>query len=318
MILTVTLNPSIDYLYTTTTLKLGHTNKMSNPTSNIGGKGINAGRAAALMGSDVILTGFLAGNNGETIEDVLFKENLFSLDFITLPNTNNRQAISIMHDDSIHTEITEEGPLVDIYEQKKIIEKITKIIEKNNEINVLCISGSVNTTNEFFYHKIINTIQKKIPDLKIILDISGNQLKNVLTDKSLYPFMIKPNIHEFNDLTNNKFKQKEDIITYLKLNPTFNNINLILVSCGADGAVVKYQNDIYDVSIPKIDVVNPTGAGDSTVGGFATSLENNLPIIDCIKYAMACGISNTQNSDVGLIKKEDVEKLIKLIKVELK
>lgn len=315
MILTLTMNPSIDYLYSTQHFELGHTNKMNNATSSIGGKGINAGRAAATMDSTVILTGILCGSSGKIIKEKLYNENKFILDFIEKDEQNNRNAISIVHDDNTHTEITEKGPIINETDKILITNKIINILN-TNDINIICISGSVNSNNDNFYSDIIESIQKKFPDLKIILDISGKQLTNVLNNKKIKIYMNKPNIHEFNEINNFKCKNKNDVLNTIKNENLFNNIKISIISCGSEGAIVKHENNIYDISIPKIQVVNPTGAGDSSIGGFASSIEKNNNIIAAIKYSMACGISNTKNKEVGKIDKKDVENLSNEIKIK--
>ncbi|EGP4743805.1 1-phosphofructokinase family hexose kinase, partial [Enterococcus faecium] len=69
------------------------------------------------------------------------------------------------------------------------------------------------------------------------------------------------------------------------------------------------------VEIPKIPITNTTGSGDATVGGFAHSLEQNYPLKECVRYAMACGMSNAQQSEVGKVIPADVKNLAKSIKI---
>ena len=43
----------------------------------------------------------------------------------------------------------------------------------------------------------------------------------------------------------------------------------VVVTLGADGAIVKHGDNIYRAKAPKIEAVNPVGSGDSVVAGFA-------------------------------------------------
>ena len=54
--------------------------------------------------------------------------------------------------------------------------------------------------------------------------------------------------------------------------PIFKGIEWIIVSLGGDGAFAKHHQTFYKVNIPKIEVVNPVGSGDSTVAGIASGL----------------------------------------------
>lgn len=70
MIITITLNPSIDSVYFIDHFKLGNTNRALKQVKSVGGKGINAGRTAALSGSKVMLVGLLAGQSGKSFVSI--------------------------------------------------------------------------------------------------------------------------------------------------------------------------------------------------------------------------------------------------------
>lgn len=129
MIVTVTMNPSIDLAYFINHFKLGRMNRFESPTKSVGGKGINAGRTAALSGSKVRLTGFLAGDIGELVARYLQAENLFTLDMIDTTG-ETRNAITIMHDNNTHTEIVESGPEITDQEVYQLLEKLKKYMNK--------------------------------------------------------------------------------------------------------------------------------------------------------------------------------------------
>ena len=79
MIITVTMNPSLDHAYFIDHFSPGIVNRFQTPRKSIGGKGINAGRAASLSGAKVIISGFLGGDLGQIVGRDLKDENLFFL-----------------------------------------------------------------------------------------------------------------------------------------------------------------------------------------------------------------------------------------------
>lgn len=99
MILTVTLNPSMDSIYFTDTFVLGAMNRCSNPIKAVGGKGINAGRTAAILGGKVTAMGVLAGKNGELIRHELEQER-FKTKFISIFG-ESRNAVTVMNREKI-------------------------------------------------------------------------------------------------------------------------------------------------------------------------------------------------------------------------
>ncbi|MGM0125527.1 tagatose-6-phosphate kinase [Enterococcus sp. AZ194] len=299
MILTITLNPSMDYNYFTDELQLGKVNRVENPAVSIGGKGINAGRVAALSGSPLILTGVLGGPNGRAILNILKKENLYDLEFSMIEG-NSRNAVTIMHDTDTHTELVEKGLYLSKEEEKRFYSYLLSLFT-HYSIDVICISGSVNSDNQNFYSDLVDFIRDKVGHtFPLLLDISGNQLENVLLNRKNKPTFIKPNTHELNELLNEELTTTETLITALQ-KELFDGIDIVMVSRGSKGALVKYKQAFYEVTIPKVDVVNTTGCGDATVGGMAHALRIGLSVREAIKYAMACGMSNAQFETNGMI-----------------
>lgn len=305
MIISLTLNPSVDYLYEIDSFQLGKLNRFKNPVRMVGGKGINAGRTASILGSKVWATGVLAGKNGELVRSILEKEK-FSIDFLDIDG-ETRNAITIMHNNGIQTEMIEVGPYVNETTEEEILKKIIQQNNISTNIEVICLCGSVNSKNENLYQNFIKIIKKKLGnDIKILADISRTQLKNVL-ESDYKPYFIKPNIHEFSEIIDTVVNTKEEIVYHLKNSNLFDGVPLIIVSCGEDGAIAKFNKEIYDLKIPTIDLVNPTGSGDATVGGVAYALDNKLTTEEILRYAMASGVANAMEEAVGFVDKKNVD-----------
>lgn len=305
MIISLTLNPSVDYLYEIDSFQLGKLNRFKNPVRMVGGKGINAGRTASILGSKVWATGVLAGKNGELVRSILEKEK-FSIDFLDIDG-ETRNAITIMHNNGIQTEMIEVGPYVNETTEEEILKKIIQQNNISTNVEVICLCGSVNSKNENLYQNFIKIIKKKLGnDIKILADISRTQLKNVL-ESDYKPYFIKPNIHEFSEIIDTVVNTKEEIVYHLKNSNLFDGVPLIIVSCGEDGAIAKFNKEIYDLKIPTIDLVNPTGSGDATVGGVAYALDNKLTTEEILRYAMASGVANAMEEAVGFVDKKNVD-----------
>lgn len=313
MILTITLNPSMDYNYLISSLSLDQVNRVENPHTSIGGKGINAGRVVAKSGGEVILTGILGGSVGKLILDTLIAENCYHLEFLMIEG-NSRNAITIMHDKNTHTELVEKGLYLSPENEQLFFQRIASILKKYT-IDVICISGSVNSDNQSFHAELLTFIRSIVgAEFPILMDISGKQLENVLLQSSVRPSFIKPNTYELEELIGQKIDSTEELIAFLE-QPLFDNIETIMISQGGDGALIKHGNSVYDVHIPKIKVVNTTGCGDSTVGGMAFAISQGFPIDEAIKYAMACGMSNSLFETNGMIDNSQVADFMKQVEI---
>lgn len=313
MIITITMNPSLDYSYTISHLTLGETNRFATPVQSVGGKGINAGRTAALSGSDVLITGFLAGDQGELVAKYLQKEGIFEVDMQEITG-QTRHAISIMHDAGNHTEIVEEGPLITDNQALALIKKLKEYVASKN-VQLICISGSINSKNEHIYLDMLKKIRTEISaTLPVFMDVSGKQLRNLLASDSCKPSFIKPNIPELAEILDKSLNTKEEAFYELQ-NPLFEGIDYVMISCGSQGALCKMKNELYDIEIPKIPVRNTTGSGDASVGGFMHSVVSGFDPIEILKYSMACGMSNAQHGEVGYIDADKVSEFMEQIKV---
>ncbi|MDH6364846.1 tagatose 6-phosphate kinase [Enterococcus sp. PF1-24] len=313
MIITITMNPSIDLSYTIEHFQLGKTNRFVNPVQSVGGKGINAGRTAALSGNQVVLTGFLGGDQGELVYRHLVKEKLFKIDMLETSG-KTRNAISIMHDNDTHTEIIEEGPQISAEEIDTLLRKIELICRKE-QVDLICISGSVNSKNQQLYLEMLNYIRKHISStMPVFMDVSGQQLLTLLANENHKPSFIKPNIPELAELLEIDIVTKEEALSQLDAT-LFEGIDYILVSCGSEGGICKFENHYYDIKIPKIPIRNATGSGDASVGGFIHGVVNHFPIEETLRYSMACGMSNAQHGEVGIINQNKVKEFCQQIQV---
>ena len=83
--------------------------------------------------------------------------------------------------------------------------------------------------------------------------------------------------------------------------PLFDGIEWIIVSLGADGAFAKHWDTFYKVDIPKIQVVNPVGSGDSTVAGIFLALSHQEDDVSLLKKANVLGMLNAQEKMTGYV-----------------
>lgn len=71
MILTLTLNPSVDISYPLDELHIDTVNRIQNVSKTAGGKGLNVTRVLSQLNEQVVATGFLGGKIGDFIAEKL-------------------------------------------------------------------------------------------------------------------------------------------------------------------------------------------------------------------------------------------------------
>lgn len=307
MILAVTLNPSVDISYSLDELKINDVNRIENVSKTAGGKGLNVARVISQMNREVLATGILGGTIGSYIikelEDHQIKNDFFKI------NKESRNCIAILHEGK-QTEILEAGPILSGEEGQNFLRKFEKLL---STISVVTISGSLpkGLPNHFYQRLLYISHKKNIP---VILDSSGESLKQVLLyDKK--PFAIKPNLTELEQLLGCEVKKDPVSLQTALNNSLFEGIDWIVLSMGAEGAVVKHYCDYYQVVIPKIEVINPVGSGDATVAGLAVAFEQKETVTNSIKTAMTAGILNAMNVGTGHIDVAKFDHYFELVEV---
>lgn len=308
MILTITLNPSVDIAYQLDTFHLDTVNRVEKVQKTAGGKGLNVTRVLKQIGEDVVVTGFIGGEIGSYVKKQLTRCDIKN-SFVEIGN-ETRNCIAVLHDGK-QTEILEQGPTIQEHEALNFIEHLEITL---NNVDVVVISGSLPKGLASNYYVEIVEFCKKF-GVAVVLDCSGEALKNVLESQQK-PTVIKPNTEELSQLIG---KEVTDDIQELKSvlsGQLFQGIDWIVVSLGAQGAFAKHNDKFYRVRIPKIKVVNPVGSGDSTVAGIAAGLVHALPEAELLKNANVLGMLNAQEEQTGYVNLENAESLYSQIEVE--
>ncbi|HEL1624598.1 1-phosphofructokinase family hexose kinase [Streptococcus suis] len=306
MVLIVTLNPSVDLLYFEPQFILGKHNRFNSSTIMAAGKGINCSRALSHLGISATSLALVGGKTGEFFKQHLADENFQSL-YIPVED-ETRHSITVMHNQGTHTEIVEAGPKVSSELKTSIFNRILDIA-KQEKPSIISLNGSVHSDDPYFYNELITLLREELDyPVTIVTDFSRQALYNIVHKALHKPDFIKPNIHEFSELVGQELSSKEEVLSHLLTTPS--PIPYTLVSCGEQGAIAQFNGQLYDVTAPTIDLVNPTGSGDASVAGAIYAFANKLDDENIIRYAIASGTANAMENGVGIAPKEIVQRLL--------
>ncbi|HEY4552551.1 MAG TPA: hexose kinase [Bacillaceae bacterium] len=305
MILSVTMNPSVDISYALDSFKLNDVNRVDTVRKTAGGKGLNVARVISQMGSPVLATGVLGGTLGEYIVQELNRDRIRN-DFLKM-DQESRNCIAILHE-GLQTEILESGPTLSLGEGDAFLKKFEGLLAEG--VSLVTISGSLpKGLDQDYYHQMLQICRGK--GIPAIVDTSVEALKQVLLHEEK-PFAIKPNAAELSQLLGVK---AGDLGRALR-DELFDGIEWVMVSLGSEGAFVRHGGDFFKVSIPKVEVVNPVGSGDATVAGLAVALVSDQRSEDVLKTAMTAGVLNAMEAGTGSIDLDLFNHYFDLVKVE--
>lgn len=303
----MTLNPSVDIKYTLDYFSIDEVNRVDQVIKTAGGKGLNVSRVLKQLDAEVGATGFLGGELGEFIRSELKKECIVDL-FVPISG-KTRNCIAVIHE-GMQTEILESGPVIQDEEIEHFLSNFIKILP---QVDLVTISGSLPKgvpTN--FYQRIIELCSQH--EKLVLLDTNEKLLDASLKGRAK-PYLIKPNREELAGFLGREINSQEDLMVALE-DQAFQDIEWVVVSLGSKGAMIKHQESIYNVQIPKVEAVNPVGSGDSVIAGFASGLSRKLEKTTLMRYGIAMGILNAMEEKTGYINPANIDWCMEQIKIE--
>ena len=111
MIVTVTLNPTLDKTLSVSVLRPGEVHRARFLRQDIGGKGINVSRALAALGVASIPIGFLGGATGRAMRDGLAAQG-YDARFVEVPGETRQNLTLLDESTGVYTKINEPGPTI--------------------------------------------------------------------------------------------------------------------------------------------------------------------------------------------------------------
>lgn len=308
MITTVTMNASIDKAYHITgAVNPGTVMRVSECQNSAGGKGLNVARVISLCGVPVNAAGIVGGYNGEYLLELLSQDGISNEFFRAKGET--RSCINILAEDYSSTEFLEPGFTVSEEEQRDFLEYFGNVIQMGS---IVTISGSVpKGFPTDIYGRLIQIA--KDANKTVMLDTSGSYLKAGLAAK---PDFVKPNREELEDLFGCKLDTMEDVIDSGKRLHQM-GIRYVVISLGADGALLVCDDGCFHGKPAKIKAVNTVGCGDSMVAAFAAALEMKKEPKECLAYSVAVSAANALSMRTGYFEESDLKTILDGVTVTL-
>jgi len=299
MILSICPNPSIDCTIELDSLNVGKLNRVDNKVETYSGKALNVAMGVARLGEECFATGFMFDAHARLFEHVLDKEGV-KHKFVY--NTGNaRTNYKIIDKKAMLTEINDRGEAVQKIKQQELI-NLVKEISPNYEIAVM--SGSLPKGVEpEFYGQVLSVIPNHV---KVIVDTEKANMLSALGSREIY--MVKPNLRELENFTGKNITDLKDMVVasrkYLD-----KGVKYVLVSLGAEGAVLTDGNESYFCKSASVAVNSTVGAGDSMVSAVCVGLLKGVPMQELLRMAAAAGTAAVTTSGTNLFYRDKYKEI---------
>lgn len=309
MIYTITLNPALDRSIIVDNLVSDDANRVESEERYAGGKGIDASRVIKVLGGESVALGFVGGFHGIELEQRLLRQGVMC-DFVETRGETRTNILIFEKQKNTQTILNASGPEVNEFEIRELLEKI-KLVDNPEYV---IVSGSVPKGVRQDIYKDIVTILKDRGAVTA-LDADGEVMKNGIGS---LPNIVKPNIYELGRIIDREIKSVDDAVKGAEelLNK---GVETVLVSMGGDGALLVGDSvgakGIRGIP-PKVKVDSTVGAGDSFLAAFILGKYRKLNIEDCLTFAVAAGAAASITPGTELCRKEDVERILKEVRIE--
>lgn len=307
MIVTVTMNPAIDKTVEIDAFEHGGLNRIKTVVYDAGGKGINVSKTIKELGGKTLATGFLGGNAGRTIANILYEQGI-ETDFVWVDG-ETRTNTKIFEENGTLTELNETGPVVP---PEKLAELMTKLENLAGKDVLFVLSGSIpDEVSKDIYGEITQMAHSK--GASVILDSDGELFRNSI---EAIPDIIKPNRVELEE-----YLGKEDNATdeeLLKIAEDFvkKGIKTVAISMGRDGAIILHDGKRVKCPVLNVKAHSTVGAGDAMVAALAYAWENKLSHEETIKMCMAVSAGAVTTIGTKPPSRKLVDELMKQVIVE--
>jgi 6-phosphofructokinase 2 len=307
MIATVTLNPSLDRTVTVEELVMDEANRWTSLRRDPGGKGINVSRVIHELGGKTVAYGFIGGIDGETLKHLLQQQGV-PFDFTPIKGEVRSNFIIADLESCHQTRIDAPGPHIMRHELQKLVQKVRHISPKPD---FLVFAGSVPpAVPADIYRQLIEAAKNN--GIKTVLDSDNKWLREGIKAK---PNVIKPNVHEAEELLDKHLRSETAIVKALKM-LVDRGIEVAVISRGKEGLIAANGQMVLKAMPPQVEVHSTVGAGDSTIAGLVLKLNEGLGLDEACRWAVAAGTAATLTPGTELCRRDDVERLLSKVKIK--
>ncbi len=258
MIVTLTLNPSVDRTVEVEALARGEVMRALGVRVDPGGKGINVSRALATHGIPTRAIVTIGGAEGEHLVTLLRGTGI---EIVEVPiHGAIRSNITVVEPDGTTTKFNEPGAQLSAGELNAVFEAVASAV---TAADWLVLSGSLPPgTPPGVYADLVRSIAGS--GIRVAVDTSGLALEAVLAAE---PTLVKPNRDELAEVTGVRLVNVADVVeAACRLRDR--GAGAVLASLGADGAVLVDIDGAIHGQTPMVSPVSSVGAGDAMLAGF--------------------------------------------------
>ncbi len=289
-ILFVAANTSIDRFHEVGHLAPGAIHRPDRVVAVPGGKGLNAARAAALLGADVVVAGIAGGRAGEWIADRLADLGIRASLIRSVGETRTCLSVLDRSDGSL-TEFYEPGQAIGADTWAALEEAIKDHIA-TGELGTVTMSGSLPPGAPVDgYARIVRMAADA--GIPVIVDAHGPALDHAI---AAGPSVVKINAAEAGAPS-----AADPGVVPAARAILARGARSVVVTLGSEGAIAVDDSGAWRLVGPPARGAYPVGSGDAFLAGLAMGTVDGLGLVDAARHGIAAGYANAQLPGAGTL-----------------
>lgn len=287
MIITVTLNPSLDRTLTVAELRRGEVIRADETLEDPGGKGVNVTRFLVAAGTPSVAVLPVGGSIGRGLLGLLDEQHIPHRAISISGRT--RANVAVVEPDGTTTKLNEPGPVLSAADVARLTETVADLITPGDWV---VVAGSLPPE---LGTDVINRLAfvARTAGATFALDASGAALADGLTAA---PDLIKPNGEELGEILGRSLTTLDEVLAGCH-EARQRGAAAVICSLGADGAVLVDGNGTWRAIGPTVPVLSTVGAGDCLLAGF---LRGGGSGPDALRVGVAWATAAVQTPGTGV------------------
>jgi 1-phosphofructokinase len=275
MIVTLTLNPSLDRTIEVAELTRGAMVRATATRLDPGGKGVNVARALAAHEIPTCAVVPLGGAEGAQLTELLEQEGI-DVCAVPVPGST-RSNVSLVEPDGTVTKINEPGGSLSAADLDEIVRAVLSVADGADWV-VACGSLPPGVPDGFYAR-----LGSLLP-VRFAVDTSGPALVAALTSA---PALVKPNRVELAELVGFSIDTVADAVRAAS-EVRSSGASAVLASLGADGALLLDGQGVRYGDSPVDRRRSAVGAGDAMLAGYlAAGVTGADPLVEALSWGAA-------------------------------
>ncbi|MGI8873141.1 MAG: PfkB family carbohydrate kinase [Egibacteraceae bacterium] len=262
-----------------------------------GGKGVNVVRAARRLGARATLVGVVAGRIGQATAQLLADEGV---DLVQVEVDGETRSTAILIEPGGRTTvINEPGPMIDADRWRN---HRSAVIERLSGTSALVCSGSAPPGTPLdAYGDLVRAAQER--EVLAVVDAGGPLLAAALEARAE---LVAPNLAEAEGVLEGGGPERVAVsddaasrASQAAAELVARGARIAMVTAAAAGVAVAWRGGARWIAAPRVEVVNPIGAGDSFTAAAALRLAAGDEPVTAAAAAVAAGAAAVETALAG-------------------